>query len=178
MDADADPEAVARAIILRRLTAAPRSRAELAKTLASREVPEPVAGAVLDRFTEVGLVDDAAYAGMLVRSRRASRGLARRALADELRRRGVSDEVAAEALEEIQPEDEAAQARALVQRRLPSTRGADPRSQVRRLVGMLARKGYPSGLALRVVTEALARESPPDGPDIIEPGAVGPMSEE
>ena len=59
----ADPEAVARAIVLTKLTAQARSRHELTDALAAKAVPADVAKQVLDRFTEVGLVDDAASAG-------------------------------------------------------------------------------------------------------------------
>ena len=156
---EADPESVAKGIVLRRLTAAPRSRAELAADLAARDVPDEVATRVLDRFTEVGLVDDQAYAQLLVRTRRDSRGLARRALQQELRRKGVGDEEAAAALDGITLDDEVATAEALVARRLPSTRGLPYETRVRRLAGLLARKGYGSGLAMRVVRDALAAEA-------------------
>jgi regulatory protein len=169
---DADPESVARGIVLRKLTAAPRTRAQLAADLAGRAVPEEVAERVLDRFTEVGLVDDAAFAQSWVRSRHTGRGLSRRALAHELRRKGVDDETAREAVEELGPDDEAAAAAALVARRLPATRGLAPEARVRRLAGMLARKGYSSGLALRVVRDALAAEGLADeaaDPDVLDP---------
>jgi regulatory protein len=122
-------------------------------------VPEDVAEQVLDRFEEVKLVDDAEYARMWVRSRHAGRGLARRALAQELRQRGVAPEVAHEAADRIDPDDELQSARALVARRLPGTRRLDRDARIRRLAGMLARKGYTSGLALRVVREALEAEA-------------------
>lgn len=170
---DADPEAVARAILLRRLAAAPRSRAELAQTLADRDVPEEVAIRVLDRFTEVGLIDDVAYAEMLVRARQSGRGLARKALAVELRRRGVPDEVATEALDQVRPEDEMAAARELVARRLPASRGLDRQVRTRRLAGMLARKGYPAGIALRVVSDALAAEGEESDVDPFDQATVG-----
>ena len=155
-----DPESVARTIVLRRLTAAPRSRAQLADDLAARDVPDEVAERVLDRFTEVGLVDDAAFAATWVRSRHATRGLSRRALSHELRSKGVDDETVAAAVEEIDGDAEEATARALVGRRLAATRGLAPEARLRRLVGQLARKGYPGGLALRVAREALAAELP------------------
>jgi regulatory protein len=113
---------------------------------------------VLDRFEEVGLVDDGEFAAMLVRSQQATRGLGRRALAQELRRKGVDDEVAREALEHVDDEDEESTARSLVARRLASTRGLSREKRMARLAGMLARKGYPSGLAVRVVREALAAD--------------------
>ena len=86
---DADPEAVARRILLRRLTDQPRSRAELAEALAKRRVPVDVATQLLDRFTEVGLIDDEAFARAWVESRMRGKGLARRALALELHRKGI-----------------------------------------------------------------------------------------
>jgi regulatory protein len=155
-----DPASVARSIVLRKLTAAPRSRAQLAGDLAARDVPDDVATAVLDRFTEVGLVDDAAFAEAWVRTRHAGRGLSRRALRQELRAKGVDDETVADAVEAIDDDAEVAAARALVARRLPGMRGLPPDVRMRRLVGQLARKGYPGGLAIRVVREALAGEQP------------------
>ena len=153
---DADPESVARAIVLRQLTMAPRSRAQLAQKLADRGTPVDVADHVLDRMEAVGLVDDEAFAESWVRSRRSTRGLSRRALAYELRNKGIDDEVARASLDQVDDAAEVATARELVRRRLPSVRGLAPEKQVNRLVGMLARKGYSSGLAFRVVHEALA----------------------
>ncbi len=152
----ADPEAVARTIVLTKLTAQARSRQELAEALAAKAVPADVAERVLDRFTEVGLIDDAAFAEAWVRSRQTSRGLARRALAYELRGKGVDGSVIRDSLDQIQPDDERDAARALVTRKLRSTRGLDRATRTRRLAGLLARKGYPAGLAMQVVREALA----------------------
>ncbi|WP_459643064.1 regulatory protein RecX [Kineococcus sp. NUM-3379] len=158
---------MARAIVLRQLTMAPRSRAQLAEKLATRDVPDDVAARVLDRFEEVGLVDDAAYAEMLVRSRQQTRGLARRALAQDLRRKGVDDDTAREALAGVTSEDEETAARELVARKLRTTRGVDPVKRAQRLAGMLARKGYGAGVAYRVVRDALDAE---DAPVEDEPG--------
>lgn len=155
---DADPESVARGIVLRKLTAAPRTRAQLADDLAARAVPEEVAERVLDRFGEVGLVDDAAFAEAWVRTRHAGRGLSRRALSHELRARGVDDETVQAAVSDIDADDERAAAQALVTRRLGATRGLAVEVRTRRLAGMLARKGYSQGLAMAVVRDALAAE--------------------
>ncbi|MFI0423860.1 recombination regulator RecX [Spongiactinospora sp. 9N601] len=152
---DADPEAVARSICLRLLTMAPRTRAQLADALRRREVPQAAADAVLARFSEVGLIDDKAFADAWVTSRHAGRGLARRALAAELRRRGVDDDTVRDAVDRLDPEEEAETARRLVARKLPSTRGLPGPVRTRRLAGMLARKGYSSGLAFRIIREAL-----------------------
>lgn len=152
---DADAESVARKILLDQLTGQARTRSELAGKLAKKGVPTEIAEPLLDRFEEVGLVDDSAFAREWVQSRQAGRGLARRALAQELRRKGVTDEVAREALDEVDPEDEVASARVLVQRKLRSVASLERTVQVRRLTGMLARKGYSSGVAIRVVREEL-----------------------
>lgn len=154
-DPEADPEAVARAIVLRQLTLAPRSRAQLQDKLRARNCPDDVAARVLDRFAELGLVDDQAYADTLVRTRRESKGLARRALAHELRRHGVSGDIVAESLMGLES-DEEEQARRLVDKRLRALHGLDPAVQTRRLAGMLARKGYSAALSYRVIREALA----------------------
>jgi regulatory protein len=154
---------VARKILLDQLTGQARSRQELADRLAKRNVPDEVAARLLDRFEEVGLVDDEAFARSWIASRGSGgggggKGLARRALAQELRRKGVDDEVARGALDEIDPDDEEAAARALVRRKLRSLRSVEPQVATRRLVGMLARKGYPPGLAFAVVRDELGSE--------------------
>jgi regulatory protein len=152
---EANPESVARLIILRKLTAAPRTRAQLADDLRRRAVPDEVATKVLDRFTDVGLVNDRAFADEWVRSRHSQRGLSRRALGHELRKKGVADDLVAEALREVGDDDEHRAAEELVARRLPALQRFDREVRVRRLVGMLARKGYPGGLAMQVVRDAV-----------------------
>ncbi len=148
---DADAESVARTILLDALTGQARSRRELRDKLAKKDVPDDLAEGLLDRFTEVGLVDDAAFARSWVESRQRSRGLARRALAQELRRKGVDDETARAALDEVDPDDEESAARDLVRKKLRSLRGVDRATATRRLVGMLGRKGYSPGLSFAVV---------------------------
>lgn len=155
---EADPESVARKILLDQLTGRARTRAELATKLAQRDVPDDIAARLLDRFTEVGLIDDAAFARQWIEQRQEGRGLARRALSQELRRKGVDDETVREALEERAEDDPDAEleaARMLVRRKLRSVQGLDHDKAVRRLVGMLARKGHSSGVAFRVVREEL-----------------------
>jgi regulatory protein len=167
---DADHEAVARKILLDQLTGQARSRAELETRLARKGVPGPVAERLLDRFEEVGLVDDEAFARAWVQSRQPGKGLARRALAQELRRKGVGDDTARLALDEIDPEDEVEAARRLVRRKLRSVERLGREVAARRLTGMLARKGYPSGLCFRVVREELETVGldglPGDGADL------------
>ena len=129
-----DPESVARAICLRALTGAAKTRQQLAGLLARRGIPEGAAVAVLDRLTEVGLIDDAAFARAWVGSRQAGRGLARRALRAELHAKGVDAEVAAEAVALVDEEDERSAARDLVRRRLSGMHRLDRATVTRRLI--------------------------------------------
>lgn len=157
-DGTADPEARARQICLRLLTLAPRTRAQLDGALRKGGIPDNVAHAVLDRFGDAGLIDDAAFARAWVESRHYSRGLAGRALTAELRRRGVHDDEIRDAIEDLGPDAEATTARRLVEEKLAGTGGLPPEVRTRRLVAMLARKGYPPGLAFRVIREAMEAE--------------------
>jgi regulatory protein len=156
---------VARKILLDQLTGRARTRAELATRLGARNVPDEVATKLLDRFEEVGLVDDAAFAREWVEQRQSGRGLARRALAQELRRKGVDDEVVRETLDGLDPDDEVEAARRLVRAKLRSVRNLERDKAVRRLVGMLARKGHSSSVAFRVVNEELGAEAADLDPD-------------
>ncbi|CAL9293442.1 recombination regulator RecX [Streptomyces olindensis] len=153
-----DPVEQARAICLRLLTGTPRTRRQLADALRKRQIPDDAAEEVLSRFEEVGLIDDSAFADAWVESRHHGRGLARRALARELRTKGVDSTLIDEAVSQLDSEQEEATARELVARKLRSTRGLDRDKRLRRLAGMLARKGYPEGMALRVVRQALEEE--------------------
>ena len=162
---EADPGVRARAICLRLLTGSAKTRGQLAEALRKRDIPDEVAEEVLSRYQEVGLIDDAAFAEAWVESRHRGRGLARRALATELRSRGVDQAVVAEAVAQLDPEQEAATARGLVERKLRSTSGLDRQVRLRRLAGMLARRGYSEGLALRVVRAALDDEAAADHED-------------
>jgi len=151
-----DPYEAAREICLRQLAVRPRTRAELATAMRRRGVDDEVAASVLDRYDEVGLIDDAAFAKAWVTSRHHGRGLARRALANELRQRGVDSELVTAALDDLDGDTEAATARALVDRKIRTMGSAPPDAVFRRLVGMLARKGYPAGVAIGAVKDALA----------------------
>ncbi|MEV5686961.1 MULTISPECIES: recombination regulator RecX [unclassified Streptomyces] len=153
-----DPVEQARNICLRLLTGTPRTRKQLADALRKREIPDEAAEEVLSRFEDVGLIDDAAFAGAWVESRHHGRGLARRALVRELRTKGVDSALIDEAVGRLDSEQEEETARELVARKLRSTRGLDRDKRLRRLAGMLARKGYGEGMALRVVRQALEEE--------------------
>ncbi|MCW2600840.1 MAG: hypothetical protein JWM02_2669 [Frankiales bacterium] len=159
-----DPTGYARQVCLQLLEVGPRTRKELADALTKKGVPDDAASEVLGRFAEVGIIDDALFASMWVSSRHRGRGLAGRALSEELRRKGVAEATVREAVEQLDPGVEAETARSLVRRKLPSTRSLSAETRVRRLAGLLARKGYGAGLAFRIVREELEREGtdPPE----------------
>jgi regulatory protein len=153
-------EEQARALCLRLLTARARTRAELAGQLTKRGYPDDVSARVLDRLAAVGLVDDAGFAEQWVRSRRVNAGKGKRALAAELRTKGVPGDVIAAALAGIDATAERDRAEQLVRDKLRRDRLTenDDAKVMRRLVGMLARRGYSQSLALDVVSAELANE--------------------
>ncbi len=154
-DSEPDPRSVAHGIAVRVLALRPHSRVELERKLARRGCDPRVAAEVLDRLTDVGLVDDAAYAHLLVQSRSRTNGLSGVALRRELREKGVDEELATTAIGSLDDETERARAEELVAKKLRTMGGLDPQVQARRLAAMLARKGYPSGVAYAVVRDAV-----------------------
>jgi regulatory protein len=150
-----DPHERARNICLTQLSFAARTRSELAKVLAKREIPVDVAEAVLDRFTELGLINDTEFAAAWARSRQRSKGLAARSISRELEGKGIADEDVDAAMAQLSEESEFETAVALVTKRLRTLSSLDHDVKVRRLVGLLARKGYSPGLSYRVVREVL-----------------------
>jgi regulatory protein len=172
-----DPEERARQLCLRLLTGRPRTRSELGDALRRHGVPDEAAAAVLARFTDVGLIDDAAFARAWVESRHHSRGLARRALSAELKRRGVDGQDIEAAVSALDPADELATARQLVDKAMRASRGKPLPVRLRRLVGLLARKGYPAPVAYRIVREAIEQEGLDDagaGVDLDEAAWAAP----
>jgi regulatory protein len=152
-------EEQARALCLRLLTARARTRAELAGQLAKRGYPDDVSTRVLDRLSDVGLVDDGGFAEQWVHSRRANAGKGKRALAAELHTKGVDNDVITSVLGGINPAAERGRAEKLVRTRLrrENLSGDDARVS-RRLVAMLARRGFDQTMAYDVVSAELAGE--------------------
>ncbi|NHD17377.1 MULTISPECIES: regulatory protein RecX [unclassified Actinopolyspora] len=168
----AEAERAARETVYRLLAVRARSRVELLRALSRAGVDSDTAHSVLDKFVDAGLVDDAAFAAEWVRSRHRQRGLGRRALEEELREKGVDDDAVSAALSTLDTEDEVSRARELVRRKLAGTTVTDPKVRMRRLVGMLARKGYGEALAFRVVREeleALDEEGHFDDAELVDP---------
>jgi len=157
-DPEEDPVERARELCLRLLASRPRTRTELADAMRRRGVPDEAAAAVLARFTDAGLIDDAAFARAWVESRHHNRGLARRALSAELKQRGVDGQDIEAAVSALDPAEELATARRLVAKAMRASRGKPLPTRIRRLVGLLARKGYPAPVAYRIVREAIEQE--------------------
>ncbi len=156
--ADLPPEEArrkAREVCFDLLAARPRTREELRQALARKGCDEEIAGSLLAKLDDAGLVDDAEFAETWVRSRHTHKGLGRRALVAELKRKGVDAEVAAEAANEIDEASEEQRARELVRKKLRTMTGVDEQKATRRLLAMLARKGYPEGLSYSVVRTEL-----------------------
>lgn len=148
----------ARNTVLRSLSMAPRSRYQLQTTLERKETDPDVIGEVLDRMTEVGLIDDRAFAHMLVRARRSEKGLARRALRQELKTKGIDQLLIEEVLSEITDDQEYDRATALVEKKLRSMNSLSDEAKIRRLAGLLARKGYSSSVTYSIVKSMVAQQ--------------------
>ncbi len=132
-----------------------RTQEELRQALRRKGFDEETSETLLGKLDRAGLVNDAEFAELWVKSRHTTQGLSRTALMAELRRKGVDDEVAAQAAGEVDRESEEQMARELVRKRLGSLGNVDEQTALRRLLGFLARKGYPQGLAYTVIKEEL-----------------------
>ena len=155
-----DPVAAAREIALRRLSVRARSRKELTQDLKSRDVSADAAAEVLDRFVEVGLINDAAFAQEWVESRGRRSGASR--LRQELRLKGVAEEHIAEAIGGRDEQADLTNARELATRKAATMKGLDRVVRQRRLTALLARRGYSSAVIRRVIGEVLQAETPDD----------------
>lgn len=164
--AEPDPYSFTREIALRALDRRAYARAELARYLARKGAPEQAIDQVLDRFTEVGLLDDAAFAAQWVEQRHQSRKLPRRALVAELGRKGLDSDVIDAA---VAPIDRAAEARAAAQLAASKARGLMTQPYdvaLRRLVGVLGRRGFSGEIAWQAAKRALAEQQNADDPMI------------
>ena len=153
-----DAHSQARNIVLNQLNFMPRSRKELETALSKRHIEPDVAKSVLDRFEEIGMVDDAAYAELLIRSRCNTKRVSRSVLRQQLRQKGVNQEIIEEALLVVSDADELRMATELVERKARAMSRLEPEVRKRRLFGLLARKGYNTSIALRVIQDLEAAD--------------------
>ncbi|MCU0278647.1 MAG: recombination regulator RecX [Candidatus Nanopelagicales bacterium] len=160
-DPDSDPYEVARLIALQQLDVKPRTVAEIHHTLLSRGIPVEVADHLVERFREVGLLDDRVYAQLWVESRMRSRGLGAMALRQELRRHKVPDDVIEETLAGIDGEDALQAAVEQVRPRVARCELPLSNRDRQRLLGFLMRRGHSPSVAsraLEVVQEEIGEE--------------------
>jgi regulatory protein len=153
---EADPAAIARAIVLRKLSASAKTRAELEKVLAQRNVSPEIAQTVLDRFAEVGLIDDQLYAATWARSRHEYKGLSARAISYELSQKGVARDEVELAVADLTAEVELKTAIRFAERKLRSLSKVTLEQKLQRIVGLLARKGYSSSICYAAAKQVLA----------------------
>ncbi len=146
---------VARTIALNLLTARQRSAHELRMAMARRHVPEDVADEIIERFTEVGLIDDAAFAAALTSSRSGPGLRGPRRIRQEMQSKGIERDVAEEALAALSPEEERAAALTLARRRMRTLSALEPAVAKRRLYGVLARRGFGGAVVASVVDEVV-----------------------
>ena len=149
---DAD---VVRETALRHLDRRAYGTAELKAVLVRKGAPEDVVDDVLARLTRVGLLDDAAYAAALVEQKHDERHMSRRAVALDLRRRGLSRDIVEDATDSLDDAADWQGARQVAQLRLRRLAGLDEATARRRLAGALSRKGYDPSIVSSVVSEVL-----------------------
>lgn len=160
-----DPEEeVAKAAVRKRalglLDQRARSRHELTERLLQAEFPAEVVARVVDDLADVGLINDVDFAFEWVRQRHARRGKSARVLDQELKEKGVDAATRGAALKQIAANDEAAMACALAEKKARSLKvapadRAESDKALRRIVGVLARRGFAQGMSLRIAREAL-----------------------
>jgi regulatory protein len=143
----------AKNVLLFQLSRSMKTRYQLANILKKREIPDEIAEAVLDRFTEAQLIDDAAFARAFVNSRLAISGKSKSVIARELKLKGVSAEDAAVALGIIDPELENQTAYSVAKKRYQQLSSLAPEVRKRRLMGFLMRRGFSSGLTSRILRD-------------------------
>lgn len=157
----ADAVESAREYALRLLDQRAYACAQIRTKLRTRGYQDDVCDEVVSRLTEVGLLNDAEYAAMMVRSLHNLRGLSRRALAGELSRRGVGTDDAQAALNQIDTEDEQVAALHVARKKARSTQGLSREVRMRRIASQLARKGYSPAVTYNCAREVLAQEPEP-----------------
>ncbi|MFI5503996.1 regulatory protein RecX [Corynebacterium kutscheri] len=139
-----------------------RSRKELTDRLIALEFEPDIVNKVIEDFIRVGLVNDEAFAEQWVRERFAMRGKSRSILAMELREKGIAESISAQALAQIDDDDEAAKAEKLAAKKARSIKEVPGdkkmyNADLRRVVGVLARRGFPAGLSMRIARQELDR---------------------
>ena len=147
-------EEQARNILLKLLERGPKSASELASALEKHDIPKEIAAQVIQRFSEVQLIDDQAVAEQVVSASRRTKGLARSMVKRKLADKGLDQQVIDEVAAGITDEDELKVATELAIKRLGQLSHFDSETQKRRLVGFLQRRGFSSSIVFEAIREA------------------------
>lgn len=157
---EADPYTRAKTIVYNQLAYSAKTRGQLRKKLQSEGFDAELIEPLLDKFEAVKLIDDAEYAQTFVAQKSRTKKLSRAALRRELAERGVRGEEAENALAQRTDEQEREDAAELVRKKLRPGMDFSDRTEkdrvTRRLLGMLARRGYSSSVSMSVIREELA----------------------
>ena len=157
---EADPYTRAKTIVYNQLAYSAKTRGQLRKKLQSEGFEAELIEPLLDKFEAAKLIDDAEYAETFVRQKSRTKKLSRAALRRELAERGVHGEEAENALAQRTDEQEREDAAELVRKKLRPGMDLSDRAEkdrvTRRLLGMLARRGYSSSVSMSVIREELA----------------------
>lgn len=148
----------ARETAMRILASAGRSKKDLQARLESKGHSAEICEELVDRLEDVGLINEHETACMIARTRFSERGRSRRAIAEELQRKGFEQDAISLALEQIEPEDEREAVLMLARKRLAKDARADTPTRIRRALGHLTRKGYSPGISMACIREVLANE--------------------
>lgn len=157
---EADPYTRAKTIVYNQLAYSAKTRGQLRKKLQSEGFEAELIEPLLDKFEAAKLIDDAEYAETFVRQKSRTKKLSRAALRRELAERGVRGEEAENALAQRTDEQEREDAAELVRKKLRPGMDLSDRAEkdrvTRRLLGILARRGYSSSVSMSVIREELA----------------------
>lgn len=157
---ETDPYTRAKTIVYNQLAYSAKTRGQLRKKLQAEGFDAELIEPLLDKFEAAKLIDDAEYAQSFVAQKSRTKKLSRAALRRELAERGVRGEEAENALAQRTDEQEREDAAELVRKKLRPGMNLSDRAEkdrvTRRLLGMLARRGYSSSVSMSVIREELA----------------------
>lgn len=157
---ETDPYTRAKTIVYNQLAYSAKTRGQLRKKLQAEGFDTELIEPLLDKFEAAKLIDDAEYAQTFVAQKSRTKKLSRAALRRELAERGVRGEEAENALAQRTDEQEREDAAELVRKKLRPGMDLSDRAEkdraTRRLLGMLARRGYSSSVSMSVIREELA----------------------
>ncbi|MFP3397948.1 regulatory protein RecX [Brevibacterium sp. SIMBA_078] len=154
-DFDAD-YAQAKKTAMNMLAMRDHSSDELRKKLLKRDLMPEAIDVLIEKLQNSRLLNDEEFAHRFARAQRENRKLSRSVLKRELSKKGISPELASDAVADIDGEEELA--REVAEKKAASTRRLDYAVRERRILGMLARRGFPSAICIKVTREVLAED--------------------